>query len=101
MSCPHFLDGIHPFCRATRETLVAGLHDLPLCRSAFWSECPSLRYAAPAAETQENSAADSADASLDREAPGARPPTTTPHRRHPRHEVPLNVARILRSRLTT
>ena len=101
MSCPHFLDGIHPFCRATRETLVSGLHDLSLCRSGFWSECASLRYAQPASEAPETPAIGGADPSLDREAPGARPPTATLHRRHPRHEVPLDVARMLRSRLST
>lgn len=101
MSCPHFLDGIHPFCRATRETLVAGLHDLSLCRSCFWSECPSLRYAEAAGETREKLATEGGDPALDREAPGARPPTTTVHRRDPRREVPLDLARLMRSRLTT
>lgn len=100
MSCPHFLDGIHPFCRATRETLVSGLHDLSLCRSCFWNECPSLGYAESAAQPLENGLIESGDPALDREAPGARPPTATLHRRDPRREVPLDVARLGRSRLT-
>jgi hypothetical protein len=98
MSCPHLLEGIHPFCRATRETLVAGLHDLPLGRSGFWAECPAVTYAVAVVEVDPDAPDAGIDRALDREAPGIRAPTSDRHRGRMPHEITLEVWRLMRAR---
>ncbi|MFN7954724.1 MAG: hypothetical protein U0610_23570 [bacterium] len=102
MKCPHLLDGVHPFCRATRETLVAGLQDLSLCRSGYWVECSAVSFADSVVDVRAASTtADPAEhePDLDHEAPGTRPPPRrATHAPHP-HELPLRVARLLRARV--
>lgn len=100
MKCPHLLDGVHPFCCATRETLVAGLQDLQRCRSGYWVECSAVSYADSVVEVHTTSDEPAEHGlELDHEAPGMRPPPRRIGRGPHPHELPLRVARLLRARV--
>ncbi len=45
MKCPQLVDGPRPFCNALGENLLAGIHDVPRCRSIFWTECRAVHVA--------------------------------------------------------